>query len=238
MQTIYLAGDSTAAIKLASKRPETGWGEYLAEFIDPQKFIVDNRAMNGRSTKSFIHQGRLAAIEQVIKPNDYLFIQFGHNDQKLTDPERGTQPFADYQVNLEQFITVARSHQAIPVLLTSLTRRKYLPNQAKIDPQALGEYPAAMKQVATTQQVTLLDINQISRDYFNQLSPEQTRQYFMNFAANLYANYPQGSTDNTHLRPAGAKLVAMMITQAILDSNLSLKESILETKIDYQQPGN
>lgn len=230
MHTIYLAGDSTAAIKLASKRPETGWGEYFQEFIDPQEFNIDNRAMNGRSTKSFINEGRLSAIDQVIKPNDYLFIQFGHNDQKITDSERGTQPFGDYQTNLKKFITVAKDHQATPVLLTSLTRRKYLPDQSAIDTQAIGEYPLAMQQVAADCQVILLDINQISRDYFNHLTPEKTRQYFMNFDANQYANYPQGSTDNTHLRPAGAKLVAGMVAQAVCKSSLPLKSSIIKNK--------
>ena len=97
--TIYIAGDSTAAIKLPEKRPETGWGEAFQAYFK-ENVKIENRAINGRSTKSFINEGHLDKIEKSIQPGDYLIIQFGHNDQKIEDLERGTHPYGDYQVNL------------------------------------------------------------------------------------------------------------------------------------------
>lgn len=227
VNTIYIAGDSTAAIKEPETRPETGWGECLQSFFDPQKIKVIDTAQNGRSTKSFISENRLAAIEQTIKPGDYLFIQFGHNDQKLEDPDRGTFPYDDYQANLRQFVDVARQHQATPVLLTSFTRRKYLAGTEKIDPNTLGDYPAAMRQLATKEHVLLLDLNTISRDFLNQHSITETKKYFLHLKPGAFPNYPEGRIDDTHSSPLGAQTNAKMVVQAIQNSNLELSYALI-----------
>src|SRR5688572_26400204 len=114
---IYLAGDSTMAPKQANRRPETGWGEALQQYFDSSLVIVENRARNGRSTRTFIDEGLWRAIVDSLKPGDYVFIQFGHNDQSQDKPDRYTSP-ADYQRNLVQFIADVRSKRATPVLLT------------------------------------------------------------------------------------------------------------------------
>src|SRR6478735_6500925 len=115
--TIFIAGDSTAASKLPEKRPETGWGEMLQQYFDTKKVVVDNRAQNGRSTKTFISEGRWQAIVDAVKKGDYVFIQFGHNDESKEKGERYTPP-ADYRTNLSRFVDDVRAKGGNPVLLT------------------------------------------------------------------------------------------------------------------------
>ncbi|MEK4654250.1 rhamnogalacturonan acetylesterase [Niallia sp. FSL W8-0954] len=217
--TIFIAGDSTAAEKTPDKRPETGWGEKLSTFFTDQ-IVIDNRAVNGRSTKSFINEGRLSAIEEAIHPGDYLFIQFGHNDQK-DDPARGTDPYGDYQTNLHTFIHTANKHNAHPVLLTSVSRRHFR-NQL-IDHMSLGEYPQAMRELAKTSKVALLDIHKKSIDFFQSLGPDLSRNFFLHLEANESSNYPIGVKDDTHFNNQGAEAVAKLICNAIKESDLPLK---------------
>jgi lysophospholipase L1-like esterase len=217
--TIFIAGDSTAAEKTPDKRPETGWGEKLSTFFTDQ-IVIDNRAVNGRSTKSFINEGRLSAIEEAIHPGDYLFIQFGHNDQK-DDPARGTDPYGDYQTNLHTFIHTANKHNAHPVLLTSVSRRHFR-NQL-IDHMSLGEYPQAMRELAKTSKVALLDIHKKSIDFFQSLGPDLSRNFFLHLEAYESSNYPIGVKDDTHFNNQGAEAVAKLICNAIKESDLPLK---------------
>lgn len=227
MLTLFIAGDSTAAKKLTEKRPETGWGECLQGFFDPAQVKVDNRALNGRSTKSFINEGHLKEIEAVIQPGDYLMIQFGHNDEKLNKPDRGTHPFGDYQANLRQYIQVARDHQATPILLTSVTRRKYLDDGRTLDPHAVGDYPEATRQVAQAENLVCLDMFAATQAFLGELPPAETTKFFMNFEAGVYTNYPDGSNDNTHSRPAGALLNAWMVAKALRESTSPLRTALL-----------
>lgn len=217
--TIFIAGDSTAAEKTPDKRPETGWGEKLSTFFTDQ-IVIDNRAVNGRSTKSFINEGRLSAIEEAIHPGDYLFIQFGHNDQK-DDPARGTDPYGDYQTNLHTFIHTVNKHNAHPVLLTSVSRRHFR-NQL-IDHMSLGEYPQAMRELAKTSKVALLDIHKKAIDFFQSLGPDLSRNFFLHLEAYESSNYPIGVKDDTHFNNQGAEAVAKLICNAIKESDLPLK---------------
>src|SRR6266536_2415280 len=115
--TVYIVGDSTAANKTADKRPETGWGEMLQQYFDPAKVKIDNRAMNGRSTKSFVAEGHWQAIVDSLKKGDYVFVQFGHNDESKDKGERYTPP-EDFKKNFERFVTDVRRKNATIVLLT------------------------------------------------------------------------------------------------------------------------
>ncbi|MCB5236449.1 rhamnogalacturonan acetylesterase [Niallia circulans] len=217
--TIFIAGDSTAAEKTADRRPETGWGEKLSAFFTDQ-IVIDNRAINGRSAKSFINEGRLSAIEHTIRPRDYLFIQFGHNDQK-DDPVRGTEPYGDYQKNLHTFINTAFKHGAQPVLLTSVSRRHF--TDQLIDSMSLGEYPLAMKQFAKTHNIALLDIHKKSMELFQSLGPDLSKNYFLHLEAHESSNYPNGIKDNTHFNEYGAEAIAQLISNALKESDLPLK---------------
>src|SRR5471032_2164569 len=122
--TAYIAGDSTAAEKLPTKRPETGWGEMLGQYFRPDEVRVANRALNGRSTRTFIDEGHWRAIVDSIKAGDYVFIEFGHNDEAADRPDRYTPP-ADFRRNLLRMVDDVRAKHGQPVLLTPVRRRKF-----------------------------------------------------------------------------------------------------------------
>lgn len=218
--TIFIAGDSTAAIKVPEKHPETGWGEAFQAYLK-ENVRLDNRALNGKSTKSFIKEGHLEAIERSIKSGDYLIIQFGHNDQKIEDPERGTQPYEDYQENLLKYVQVARSANAYPLLLTSVTRRNFVGN--KIDEHSIGDYPKAMIEIAELNNVPVLDIHKRTRAFLNAVGREKSKDYFLHLTPGQSENYPDGIIDNTHFNEKGAIAIARLISIAIIESNLPIK---------------
>ena len=143
--TIFIAGDSTAAEKLPEKRPETGWGEKFGQFFKDGKVKIENRAMNGRSTKTFISENRWQAIVDDLKKGDYVFIQFGHNDRSKEKGERYTPP-EDYRKNLIKFIGEVRAKKANPVLLTPVMRRRFDKDGKFYDTH--GEYPDIVRAVA------------------------------------------------------------------------------------------
>lgn len=215
--TVYIAGDSTAADKYAAAAPEAGWGMALPFFLR-QGLTVSNHAVNGRSSKSFIDEGRLAPILDAIRPGDFLFIQFGHNDEKTADPTRYTEPWTTYQEHLLQYVKGARDGGARPVLLTSVERRKF--DAATNAVPTHGDYPAAMRALAAEQQVPLLDIQAASLALWQQLGPEATKAYFHWLQPGESPNYPDGVQDNTHFHPPGAIAVARLVARALRDGRV------------------
>src|SRR5690348_5898640 len=143
--TIHLAGDSTMAPKLDEKRPETGWGEMLPEFFDSTLVRIVNHARNGRSTRTFISEGRWKEITDSLQSGDYVFIQFGHNDESKEKTDRYTPP-ADYRANLVRFVNETRAKGANPVLMTPVMRRRYDSKGNVRDTH--GEYPDLVRGVA------------------------------------------------------------------------------------------
>lgn len=221
-QTLFIAGDSTAAAKDASQKPMAGWGEYLHQYLKPS-FRIDNRAINGRSTKSFLDEGRWAAIERELRDSDIVLIQFGHNDEKKEDPLRYTDPDTEYRSNLTQFIDAARRSGATPVLLTSVSRRRFAPDGLP-DPLAVGPYPAAMRDVAAATGAPLLDIFAASQLLYRDLGPEASKTLFLHLPANGHPNYPDGIADDTHFSEEGARQIARLVAEAMenVDSLSSL----------------
>ncbi|WP_226001927.1 GDSL-type esterase/lipase family protein [Paenibacillus sp. BJ-4] len=210
---LFIAGDSTAAQKGATEKPMTGWGEHLQSYLDPSVH-VDNRAVNGRSTKSFIAEDRLADIEKDLQAGDYLFIQFGHNDEKKEDPTRYTDPDGEYRQNLIQCIESARKRGGFPVLLTSVSRRRFTAD-GEPDPLAVGAYPAAMRRVAEQTHTPLLDIFEASQQLYRSMGEEESQQLFMHLPEKVHPNYPAGVTDNTHFSDEGARQIAKLVAEAI-----------------------
>ncbi|MBE0337403.1 GDSL-type esterase/lipase family protein [Paenibacillus sp. 23TSA30-6] len=210
---LFIAGDSTAAQKGATEKPMTGWGEHLQSYFDPS-VQVNNRAVNGRSTKSFIAEGRLTHIEKDFRAGDYLFIQFGHNDEKKEDPTRYTDPDGDYRQNLIQCIESARERGGIPVLLTSVSRRRFTAD-GEPDPLAVGAYPAAMRRVAEETRTPLLDIFKASQQLYRAMGEERSKLLFMHLPGKAHPNYPAGVTDNTHFSDEGARQIAKLVAEAI-----------------------
>ncbi|MEU9209647.1 rhamnogalacturonan acetylesterase [Streptomyces sp. NPDC048415] len=198
-RTLYIAGDSTAAQKYADAAPETGWGMALPFFLH-KKLEVANRAVNGRSSKSFIDEGRLDALLGEIRPGDVLLIQFGHNDEKSADPTRYTEPWTTYQDCLRQYVHGARARGARPVLATPVERRKFDADGNAVPTH--GDYPASMRALAEDEQVALLDIQALSIALWQRLGAEETKKYF---------NWTATEQDNTHFNPPGAIAVARLV---------------------------
>ncbi|MFI8509926.1 rhamnogalacturonan acetylesterase [Streptomyces sp. NPDC085460] len=203
-RTLFVAGDSTAARKYADAAPETGWGMALPFFLH-RGITVANHAVNGRSTKSFLDEGRLDAITAALRPGDVLLVQFGHNDSKSTDPARYAAPWGAYQDNLRVFVEAARSRGALPVIATSVERRRF--DAAGTAQRSLGDYPAAARAVAAATGVPLLDIEALSFALWQRLGPEATKTYF---------NWTATEQDNTHFNPPGAIEVARLVARELL----------------------
>lgn len=213
MATIYWAGDSTVQYNSILTYPQTGIGQVFHLFLKPE-VRVENHAKNGRSTKSFIDESRLTAIYDKITADDFLFIQFGHNDEKKEDPARYTEPFSEYMVNLEKFVNVARNKKAWPVLITPLERRCF----TKDGHLELGEhtdYVAAMKQTAENLHVPLIDLYSASRMELRKAGPEKTKDWYMHLPEGVYPYHMEGLADNTHLKYAGAVVFGGCIARGL-----------------------
>ncbi|MFF7951982.1 rhamnogalacturonan acetylesterase [Streptomyces griseorubiginosus] len=202
--TLFIAGDSTAAQKYSDAAPETGWGMALPFFLQ-QDLSVANHAVNGRSSKSFVDEGRLDAILRLIKPGDFLLVQFGHNDEKSEDPTRYTEPWTTYQDYLRRYIEGARVKGARPVLATPVERRRF--DAQGNAASSHGEYPAAMRALAQDERVALLDIQALSIALWQRLGVEETKRYF---------NWTATEQDNTHFNPPGAIAVARLVAGELL----------------------
>ena len=215
---IWLAGDSTMANYSPERYPQTGWGQVLKKFCKPG-VEVKNHAAGGRSAKSFIDEKRWDHIQKGLKKGDYVFIQFGHNDQK-GDQARHTDPAGSYRDYLKKYIEDTRARGAYPVLVTSVARR--LVEKGNIV-NSLGTYPQAMKEVAAETHTPVIDLNSISIRKFNELGPEKAKEVFLHFGPEKYPdNYPKGREDDSHFSEYGATLVAEMVVEDAKKQNLPI----------------
>ena len=204
----YLIGDSTCADKdLTKQNPERGWGQLFRAFFD-EEVVVENHAMNGRSTKSFRDEGRWEPIERSMQAGDYVFIQFGHNDEKVDRSAVGSEP-AVFAENLRRYVRETRAKGATPVLLTPIARRHF--TEAGELRQTHGAYPGEVRRVAREEGVELLELEAITEAWLRELGDEPSRRYFMWVAKGTSPLYPDGREDNTHLNIRGAHVVARMV---------------------------
>jgi pectinesterase len=208
---LYLIGDSTCATKkLDKENPERGWGHMLQPLFD-EAVVVGNHATNGRSTKSFRDEGRWARVERQLRPGDYVFIQFGHNDQKIKDSTRYSTP-EQYAENLRRYVRETRAKGATPILLTPIVRRHFVDG---VLTDTHGDYPAQVRRVAAEEGVALLDMEPLTREWVASLGDEASRQYFMWVAPGTCPLCPDGRQDDTHLNVRGAHVVARMVCEAL-----------------------
>jgi lysophospholipase L1-like esterase len=226
--TVYLAGDSTMAAKLPEKRPETGWGEFLQGFFDESKVKVENRAKNGRSTRTFIKEKLWSDIVSNLRKGDYVFIQFGHNDQSKTKVERYTSP-DDYRRNLIRFISDVRDKKATPILLTPVMRRRFDKDGKFQDSH--GVYPDIVRVVAHEHKVALIDMHRLSERVLKDCGEERSKDLFLHLAPNENSNYPDGVTDNTHFRPLGAEMMAQLVVEALRSQDLKLARELINSHV-------
>lgn len=221
--TIFLAGDSTVSDYTPDKAPMMGWGQRFGSLFDVG-VSVRNEARGGRSSKSFIDEGRLRPIEQSIGAGDYLFIQFGHNDEKL-DAARHTDVNGTYEHYLTQYIEVARARGAMPVLVTSTERRQFGEDGKLKDTH--GDYPAAMIRLASKEGVPVIDLRSKSRKLIEALGDEASKELFVWLAPGEHPNYPKGASDNTHFSERGAEEMAKLVAEGIREAGLPLAEHLL-----------
>lgn len=219
--TIYLAGDSTMSDKNSRAYPETGWGMPFALFFDTT-VTVKNMAKNGRSTKTFITEGLWKQISTQLEADDYVFIQFGHNDE--SPAKASYTPEADYKNNLRLFIKETKAKNAIPILITPVSRRKF--NTAGQIEETHQVYSALVRDVAQEQQVQLIDLDIESRALFQELGPENSKMLFNQLKAGENPNYPEGKIDNTHFNELGARKIAEIVLREIRKQKLSLADRI------------
>lgn len=213
MSKIYWAADSTVKENNFTTFPQTGMGQGLGLYLKKEVTIC-NHAENGRSTKSFLDESRLATIYNEIREGDFLFIQFGHNDEKREDPNRFTEAFGEYQENLERFVNAARNRKAIPVFITPLTRRLFA-DDSHLKDGIHEDYPEAMEQMAKRLDVPLIDLYTMSRELIESIGQEKSKTYFMNLEPGDYKNYPDGLEDNTHLQYEGAVAFAGLVAKGL-----------------------
>lgn len=226
MKKIFWAADSTVQTNDYTTYPQTGIGQVFSLFIK-EEYQVENHAKNGRSTKSFMDEGRLQVIEERIGEGDFLFIQFGHNDEKKKDPTRYTEPFSSYMENLETYIKVAREHGAYPMLITPLERRCFM-DDTHLGIGEHSDYVAAMKQTAEKCNVPLVDLYSMSRVELKKAGEEESRKWYMYFPEGIYANYKDGLSDNTHLRHEGAVMFASLIARGVQELGGIYADMLLE----------
>ncbi len=220
--TLWLMGDSTMSVKEPKAFPETGWGVPFTTFWNTS-VKVENHAKNGRSTRTFIEEKRWEAIVEQMKSGDYLFIQFGHNDEvptkkSYTSPE-------EYETNLSLFVQTAIQNKVIPVLITPVSRRSF--DSTGVFSPTHEEYAAIVRKVATRYKITLIDLDQLSQKYFKELGPENSKSLFLHLAPNEHPNYPDGKTDDTHFNEYGARKIAQIVLSEIRKQLPALAERMV-----------
>ena len=222
---IFLIGDSTMADKPIIDNPEHGWGQMLPIFFT-RNVAIFNYAKNGRSTRSFLYEGRWDSVVHQLREGDYVFIQFGHNDSKKDDTSRYAAPRTDYKNNLLRFVREAREKKAIPVLLTPVNRRKYDSSGKFIDQH--GEYPDVVREIATAENVPFIDLHKKSKTLLEKLGPEESKKLFLlSVQPNIYHALPNGKDDNTHFTRVGAAQIAQLVVKGIQESHLPLEKEIV-----------
>lgn len=200
-----MIGDSTMANKpVIPANPERGWGQMLPLYFRDTVRVV-NYAQNGRSSKTFIAEGRWEKVRAALRPGDYVIIQFGHNDEKTNDVKRGTAPFGEFTTNLVRFIQEARARQATPLLATPVARRKFDSSGKLLDTHGL--YPPAVRATATAEKVPLLELTTATENLLRQLGPESSKRLFDWIPAAEFAPDSKALEDDTHFNAYGASRV-------------------------------
>lgn len=213
-----MIGDSTMSIKAEDKRPETGWGEVFSLMLK-DGVRVENKAKNGRSTRSFMEEKRWEEVCKNIQSGDYVLIQFGHNDEKIDKPSVGT-TIEEYKNNLSLFVRQTQEKGGQPILLTSIARRNFV-NSRLVDTH--GRYPDAVRIVADSLGVPLIDLTLHTNKLLDSLGEAASQKLFLHLDPGQ-VNYPKGITDNTHLNEYGAAAVSDLVIEEIHRQRLPLRK--------------
>ena len=256
--TIFIIGDSTAANKDISKgKLERGWGMALQCYFD-DNILVDNHAVNGRSSLSFFNEGRWAKVLEKMKPGDYVIIQFGHNDEKAPK-DRHTDPGSTFDYMLARYVRETREHGGIPVLMNCVVRRNFFVNAPENDDDEKlrtstfkdgvkmvegdslidthGLYRVAPRDVAKRMNVHFVDANRITHDLEQGLGTEASKRLHMWFLPGTEPTEPKGKQDNTHYNVYGAQQVARLLADALCEEIPALKRYRCQADMTVDRQG-
>ena len=256
--TIFVIGDSTAANKdISNGKMERGWAMVLQSYFD-DNIVVDNHALNGRSSLSFLNEGRWDKVIEKMKPGDYVIIQFGHNDEK-PKADRHTDPGSTFDYNLARYVRETREHGGIPVLMNCVVRRNFFVNAPENDDDEKlrtqtfkdgvkmvegdslidthGLYRVAPRDVAKRMNVHFVDANQITHDLEQGLGTEASKKLHMWFLPNTEPSEPKGKQDNTHYSIYGAHTVAKLLADALCEEIPVLKKYRCDADITVDRKG-
>lgn len=234
--TLFMVGDSTMADKEELEAsPERGWGQLFPTYLTDD-IIVQNHARNGRSTKSFMEEGRWAEVLERAQRNDIVIIQFGHNDAKQEDPKRYAN-INDYEQNLMTMIEQAKKKHLKVILCTPVSRRSYKEGHYY---DTHGAYPEAARRVAKRMNVPLLDLHATSTDWVQRMGDDDSKTFFMNVAPGECTKYPEGKADNTHLREAGALEIGRQAAEMIVNQKIKFLAKYINQngQVRYTTPCN
>ncbi len=257
--TIFMIGDSTMANKdISNGKQERGWGMALQCYFDPDYVHIDNHAVNGRSTLSFINEGRWQKVLDKMKPGDYVVIQFGHNDEKAP-ADRHTDPGSTFDYNLAKFVRETREHGGTPILMNCVVRRNFFmaapenDDDEKLRTQTFkdgvkmvegdtlvdthGLYAVAPRDVARRMNCLFVDANQLTHDLEQGLGTEASKRLHMWFLPGQEPSEPKGKQDNTHYNIYGAHQVARLLADAMCQEVPLLEKYRVEADITVDRLG-
>jgi len=231
LPTIFLAGNSTVTDQ--EYEPWASWGQMFPRFLKPN-VVVANYAESGETLLAFKREKRLQKLLSQMKAGDYLFIEFTHNDQKPGGNHLGA--FTTYKDELKSYIAEARKKGGKPVLVTSMNRRRFDENGKIIN--TLENYPDAMRQTAAEEKVPLIDLNAMSKVFYEAMGPENSKKAFVHYPANTYSGQDKALADDTHFNPYGAYELSRCIVSAIIQNKLDLNRFLIDpaTVFDPAKP--
>ncbi|TJZ61806.1 rhamnogalacturonan acetylesterase [Sphingobacterium olei] len=221
--TVFLAGNSTVVNQ--EDEPWASWGQMIPRFFDTH-VAVANHAESGLALESFLSSRRLEKILSIVKPGDYLFVEFGHNDQKEQGENAGA--YKSYSERLRLFVNEFRSKGGVPVIVTSTARRSFDADGKLI--HTLGDFPDAARKVAAALQVPLIDLNAMTSVFYTALGVEGSKNALVHYPANTFPGQVEALQDNTHFNTYGAYQIAKMVLQGIVSNDIGLREYLIDFK--------
>ena len=222
---VWLIGDSTMSIKDTRAYPETGWGMPFQYFFD-STIVVDDRAKNGRSTRTFIEEGLWQPVVDNMNAGDYVFIQFGHNDEVETKKSYTTKE--QFVANLTRYVNESRAKKAIPILLTPVARRKFDASGKIVGTHDV--YSQLVRDLAKTLNVPLIDLDTKSQALYQQLGSESSKYLFNYLQPGEHPNYPEGKQDDTHFNEYGARRIAELVLEGLKEMKVDLVDHVVNQK--------
>lgn len=231
--TVWITGDSTVQTYTSDYAPQAGWGQMLERYLS-EDVAIENKSIGGRSSKNFISQGRLDEVLRDIRPGDYLFVQFGHNDNSKGVDDRYAAP-ADYAEYLRTYVEGARQRGAIPIIVTPVSRRDFTPATGLFN-VSFPEYVAAASRLASESDTGLVNLAKSSREYLDSIGPEAALSVFLHVPSGVYPSRPSGTADDTHFQEYGAIQMARLVASGVSVLDIPLAAEVVAAEAPSTVP--